>query len=210
MVFKKSLAALVFALPLILGMNLIFSKNVDSLTMISLAALPNKRNAACDFLEPIKQDLLENLFDNECGDTVSLLSPYYEHLSKGSKGSWCSASLFPWCHRNFSNLRVIIFKLVLSHRSNWFLGGKKLIRGGGADGSIIIFNATEFLDPGNVGIDDVLGEISPFFFKHAAAITPGDLCVSSETTFRFSTWLMSCVQYSIRWCPQSYRLSRRA
>jgi cytochrome c peroxidase len=30
------------------------------------------------------------------------------------------------------------------------------------------------LDPGNVGIDDVLSEISPFFFKHSAVITPGD------------------------------------
>ena len=63
----------------------------------------------------------------------------------------------------------------------------KIIRGGGADGSIIIFNATELLDPGNVGIDDVLDEISPFFFKHASAISPGDLCVFSETT------LLSCL-----------------
>ena len=66
---------------------------------------------------------------------------------------------------------------------------KKIIRGGGADGSIIIFNATELLDPGNVGIDDVLDEISPFFFEHADAITPGDLCVVSEATFRFNTRL---------------------
>ena len=95
MVFKKSLAALAFALPHILGMNLFFSKNVDLLTIILLVALPSKRNSACDFLEPIKQDLLENLFDNECGDTVSLLSLYNEHLSKDRKGSWCSASLFP-------------------------------------------------------------------------------------------------------------------
>jgi len=53
--------------------------------------------------------------------------------------------------------------------------GKKHIRGGGADGSIIIFNETELLDPGNVGIDDILDQISPFHFKHANAITPGDL-----------------------------------
>ena len=66
---------------------------------------------------------------------------------------------------------------------------KKIIRGGGADGSIIIFNETELLDPGNVGIDDVLSQISPFFFNHSAAITPGDLCVFSETTFRFKVRL---------------------
>ena len=52
---------------------------------------------------------------------------------------------------------------------------------------MIIFNETELLDPGNAGIDDVLGEISPFFFKHASAISPGDLCVFSETT------LLSCL-----------------
>ena len=56
---------------------------------------------------------------------------------------------------------------------------KYFIRGGGADGSIIIFNKTELLDPGNTGIDDILGEISPFYFKHANAISPGDLCVLS-------------------------------
>ena len=62
--------------------------------------------------------------------------------------------------------------------------GKKIIRGGGADGSIIIFNETELLDPGNIGIDDVLGEESPFFFAHADAITPGDLCVFLRDSFQ--------------------------
>ena len=49
-----------------------------------IAASPShvRSFATCNFLEPIKTDLLENLFDNECGDTVSFLSPYYEHLSK--------------------------------------------------------------------------------------------------------------------------------
>jgi hypothetical protein len=96
MTFKKSLAALVLALPLVLGNEPIFSKNVDVLNMI--AASPSKvRSAAlaCGPLEAIKTDLLNNLFNNECGDTVSLLSPYYEHLSEDSKGSWSSASRFP-------------------------------------------------------------------------------------------------------------------
>ena len=70
--------------------------------------------------------------------------------------------------------------------------GKKIIRGGGADGSIIVFSETELRDPGNVGIDDILGEVSPFFFKHANAITPGDLWVLLKTTFRFSTRLTLC------------------
>ena len=82
-----------------------------------IAASPHqiRNNPACDFLEPIKQDLLENFLGNECGDAVSLMSPYYEHVSKERTGSRCSASLFPRCHRNFSNLRVITFTLVLSH-----------------------------------------------------------------------------------------------
>jgi hypothetical protein len=97
MAFKKSLAALVLALPLVLGINLFFSKNVDVLNMI--AASPSKVRSsvpsACEFLEPIMTDIIENLFDNECGDGVSLLSFYCEHLSKDRTGTWCSASLFP-------------------------------------------------------------------------------------------------------------------
>ena len=70
---------------------------------------------------------------------------------------------------------------------------KKLIRGGGADGSIIIFNKTELKDPGNVGIDEVLGEMSPFYYKYANAITPGDLCVFSETFKLTQLTLYVCV-----------------
>ena len=78
MAFKKYFATLVLALPLVLGMNLSFSKNVDVLNMISASLSKVRRNnPACDFLETIKDDLIENLFTNECGDTVSLLSPYY-------------------------------------------------------------------------------------------------------------------------------------
>ena len=73
MAFKKSLAALVFALPLVFGTNLYFSNNVDVLTTV-VAASPAKRsnNPACNPLVPIVQDLVENLFDDECGDAVSV------------------------------------------------------------------------------------------------------------------------------------------
>jgi len=94
-----------------------------------------RSNPACNFLEPIKQDLLENLFENECGDTAH------------------------------GALRLAFHDAI---------GISPTLGGGGADGSIIIFNETELLDPGNVGIDDVLGEISPFFFKYSKVITPGD------------------------------------
>jgi cytochrome c peroxidase len=118
MVFKKSLAALVLALPLVLA-----------------SPAEPRTNKACDFLAPIVSDLLENLFDNECGDTAH------------------------------GALRLAFHDAI---------GFSPTLGGGGADGSIIIFNETELLDPGNVGIDDVLAEISPFFFDHADAITPGD------------------------------------
>jgi hypothetical protein len=74
MAFKKSLAALFFALPLVLGTNLYFRNNVNVLTTV--AASPTKRstNPACAFLEPIKKDLIDNLFDGKCGDAVSVFS----------------------------------------------------------------------------------------------------------------------------------------
>jgi cytochrome c peroxidase len=51
MAFKKSLCALTFALPLVFGLSM------------------KKRNS-CDFLKPIVTDLLDNLFENECGDAA--------------------------------------------------------------------------------------------------------------------------------------------
>ena len=78
-----------------------------------IAASPNLIRDACTPIKPVVTDLLDNLFENECGDTVSLLSLYYEHLSKEHTGSWCSAPRFPWCHRSCS-IRVFTFTLVLA------------------------------------------------------------------------------------------------
>ena len=96
MSFKKYFVFLSFFIPLILGMNLfqVFSKNADVLNMIAASPSQVRSNPACDFLEPIKKDLLENLFDNECGDTVSRWL-HYDLVSNNCTGSWCSASLFP-------------------------------------------------------------------------------------------------------------------
>ena len=60
-----------------------------------IAASPNLIRDACTPIKPVVTDLLDNLFENECGDTVSLLSLYYEHLSKEHAGSWGAASRFP-------------------------------------------------------------------------------------------------------------------
>ena len=38
--------------------------------LIVVVGSPAKQS--CSFLEPIKTDLIKNLFDNECGDAVSL------------------------------------------------------------------------------------------------------------------------------------------
>jgi len=46
--------------------------------------------------------------------------------------------------------------------------------GGGADGSIITFNATELTFPANDGLDDVLAQVGPFFEKHSNVLSPGD------------------------------------
>jgi len=46
--------------------------------------------------------------------------------------------------------------------------------GGGADGSILIFNATELTFPANAGLDDVIDEVGPFFLKNADVLSPGD------------------------------------
>ena len=51
-------------------------------TIIAASPSEVRSNSACDPLPAIVSDLVENLFDGECGDTVSLLSPYYEHLLK--------------------------------------------------------------------------------------------------------------------------------
>ena len=75
MAFKKFLAALVFAVPVVLGMHLFFlNKLIILKCSCMVAGLPGKRglNPKCEFLQPILTDLVENLFTNECGDTVSL------------------------------------------------------------------------------------------------------------------------------------------
>ena len=74
MVFKKSLSALVLGMNLLL---ILFRKNTDVLTIIAASPSHVRSTAACNFLEPIKTDLLENFFENECGDLVSILPPYY-------------------------------------------------------------------------------------------------------------------------------------
>ncbi|KDR76713.1 hypothetical protein GALMADRAFT_1328628 [Galerina marginata CBS 339.88] len=46
--------------------------------------------------------------------------------------------------------------------------------GGGADGSIATFNATELAFGANAGIDDILDVVGPFLQKYSNVLTPGD------------------------------------
>jgi hypothetical protein len=120
MVFKKAFSALIFALPLVLG-----------LSIKRQTAVPEQ----CAFLVPIAEDLLDNLFTNECGDAAH------------------------------GALRLVFHDAI---------GIDPVAGGGGADGSILIFNATELAFPANDGLDDVLEDVGPFFLKYADVLSAGD------------------------------------
>jgi hypothetical protein len=54
------------------------------------------------------------------------------------------------------------------------IGISPTLGGGGADGSIAVFNETELSFPANLGIDDILDEIGPFLLEHSNVMSPGD------------------------------------
>jgi len=54
------------------------------------------------------------------------------------------------------------------------IGISPTLGGGGADGSIAVFNATELTFHANTGIDDILDVVGPFLAKYADVLTPGD------------------------------------
>jgi len=119
MVFNK-LPTLLLSLPLVLGA-----------VIRRQGAVPEQ----CTFLLPIVDDLMDNLFENECGDAAH------------------------------GALRLTFHDAI---------GIDPTVGGGGADGSIIVFNETELAFPANDGLDDVLAELGPFFEKHSPALSPGD------------------------------------
>jgi hypothetical protein len=57
-----------------------------SIVLIIAVALPAERavNPKCDFLAPIAKDLLDNLFENECGDAVCSFASHGFTLSQVS------------------------------------------------------------------------------------------------------------------------------
>ncbi|PPQ90237.1 hypothetical protein CVT25_012996 [Psilocybe cyanescens] len=54
------------------------------------------------------------------------------------------------------------------------IGISPTVGGGGADGSIAVFNETELTFHANTGIDDVLDALGPFLIKHSDVVSAGD------------------------------------
>ncbi|KAF9549821.1 manganese peroxidase 3 [Agrocybe pediades] len=127
MAFKRTLSALVLALPLLA--NGLVTRRTICADGTSVA------NGACCKLIPVVKDLTENLFEGECGDAAH------------------------------GALRLVFHDAIAISPT---LGG------GGADGSIAVFNATELTFHANTGIDDVLDAVGPFLLKHSDVMTPGD------------------------------------
>src|ERR1700678_2647956 len=109
MAFKKSLAALVFALPLVFGTRLFFLVNIDALTIFAGASISQRSDVPekCQFLVPIVNTLVEDLFTNECGDAVGLDSLHDKQDCFNTRlGSRISLSPLPRCYWNFPDRRV--------------------------------------------------------------------------------------------------------
>ncbi len=122
MVFSSALTALTLALPLA-SVNgwfriMILLQEVCSFLAVSLA-LRTKRtlcpdgvntavNPACCSLFPVVQDLTDNLFENECGDSVSPRGVLHSicDFDIRTLGSWCSSSGIPRRHWTLSHFGV--------------------------------------------------------------------------------------------------------
>ena len=71
----------------------------------------------------------------------------------------------------------------------------QIYSGGGADGSIITFNATELTFEANDGLDDVLADVGPFFLEHQSVISSGDLYVQFNNVPKLG-WLRDSFRHA--------------
>lgn len=62
------------------------------------------------------------------------------------------------------------------------------LSGGGADGSIMIFEDIEMQYPANGGVDDIVRAQAQFLSQFGGVISPGDLCVSSTPQHQHGTY----------------------
>jgi hypothetical protein len=116
-------------------------------------------------LFPIVDSLQSNFFDGgQCGEEVheSVRLTFHDaigfSLSEGPSG----------CARSFSP----------NSKSTFMISE---LSGGGADGSIMIFEDIETQYPANGGVDDIVKAQTRFLAQFGGVISPGDLCVSSTT-----------------------------
>lgn len=117
-------------------------------------------NAACCVLFPILDDIQENLFDGgECGEEVheSLRLTFHDAIGFSPTKGFVQIFAFSWMVLTMINPTS----------------------GGGADGSIIIFDEIETPFHANGGIDDIVDVQKPFIAAHN--ISAGDLCVPHFT-----------------------------
>lgn len=168
MVFNIVLYAFVLALPLLSvnGKFTVFNFEITCVQHRLLAASTKRSmcsdgrsaaiNSACCAVVPVVEDIVDNLFTNECGDSAHGALRLLFHDAIGiSPTAGCVCSDIS--HGTMSaNLRIIY-------------------SGGGADGSIATFNATELTFPANLGIDDILDDLGPFLLKHSNVLSAGDL-----------------------------------
>jgi hypothetical protein len=97
------------------------------------------------------------------------------NVARKSTSPFVSVSTMP---SGFHYPRVPLGTLVY-----FFHSKQKLIisefSGGGADGSIMVFEDIETQYPANGGIDDIVKAQAQFLSQFGGVISPGDLCVSS-------------------------------
>ncbi|KAF7303599.1 Peroxidase [Mycena indigotica] len=110
-------------------------------------------NAACCVLFPIMDDLQTNLFENECGEDAheSLRLTFHDAIGFSPTLGMVNTTLSDW-----------------PRQLNFFHSG------GGADGSISVFDEIETAFPANAGIDDIIDAQAPILARHNTTISPGD------------------------------------
>lgn len=113
-------------------------------------------NAACCDLFPVIDDIQANLFDNgECGEDVHESLRLTFHDAIGISPAIAARGQFGCVSR------LLLLRWHVT-RTNW----ATIRSGGGADGSIAIFEDTETNFHANLGVDEIINEQRPFIQRH--------------------------------------------
>jgi len=132
-----------------------FQRPLSSDLRVTCASGQVVEHRACCALFPVLEDLQANLFDGGvCGEDAHSALRIAFHDAIGF-------SLTKDVYAPFLTFYICSLRLQTS--------------GGGADGSILVFNKTELTYHANAGIDDIVSAQTPFFAKHN--LSAGDLLV---------------------------------